>query len=47
MLTVIIDAHRGGGIKVDPPSKIFAKLVNKSAIKPQKVYSPPKIVKPL
>jgi hypothetical protein len=36
-----IDAHRGGGgeggIKVYPPSKIFAKLVNKNAIKHQKV----------
>jgi hypothetical protein len=26
-----------GGIKVYPPSKIFAKLVNKNAIKHQKV----------
>jgi hypothetical protein len=24
------------GIKVDPPSKIFTKLVNKNAIKPEK-----------
>jgi hypothetical protein len=36
----LIDAHRegvgGGGIKVYPPSKIFAKLVNKYAIKTQK-----------
>ncbi len=34
-----IDAHRGGGwggIKVYPPSKFFAKLVNKNAIKHQK-----------
>jgi hypothetical protein len=31
-----IDAHRGGGIKVYPPSKIFAKLVNKNALKHQK-----------
>jgi hypothetical protein len=40
-----IDAHRRGGegegvrggIKVDPPSKIFVKLVNKNAIKPPKI----------
>jgi hypothetical protein len=25
-----------GGIKVDPSSKIFTKLVNKNAIKPEK-----------
>ena len=36
-----IDAHRGGeggegGIKVYPPSKFYAKLVNKNAIKHQK-----------
>jgi hypothetical protein len=37
-----IDAKREGG-KVDPPSKIFTKLVNKNNIKPQKcVPSPPK-----
>jgi hypothetical protein len=41
-----IDAHRGGeggegGIKVYPPSKIFAKLVNKNAIKHQKVVPSP------
>ena len=43
MLSPTIDAHRGGeggvrggGIKVYPPSKIFAKLVNKNAIKHQK-----------
>ncbi len=39
-----IDAHRGGwgGIKVYPPSKIFAKLVNKNAIKHQKGVPSPK-----
>jgi hypothetical protein len=26
----------GGGIKVDPPFKVFAKLVIKNAMKPQK-----------
>jgi hypothetical protein len=31
------------GIKVYPPSKFFAKLVNKNAIKHKKVYPPPKI----
>jgi hypothetical protein len=31
-----------GGIKVYPPSKIFAKLVNKNAIKHQKVVPSPK-----
>jgi hypothetical protein len=32
-----IDAHKkGGGIKVDPPSKIFTKLANTNTIKPQK-----------
>jgi hypothetical protein len=36
-----IDAHRGGGIKVYPSSKIFAKLVNKNAIKHQKVAPSP------
>jgi hypothetical protein len=41
------DAHRGkgggrGGIKVYPPSKIFAKLVNKNAIKHQKGAPSPK-----
>jgi hypothetical protein len=53
MLKVIIDAQRGGGmmqrgggIKVDPPSKIFAKLVNKSAIKPQKCTLHPKLSNP-
>jgi hypothetical protein len=30
-----------GGIKVYPPSKIFAKLVNKNAIKHQKVVPSP------
>jgi hypothetical protein len=37
---------RGGGvegIKVYPPSKIFAKLVNKNAIKHQKCDPSPKI----
>ncbi len=45
-----IDAHRGGGgeggeggIIVYPPSKIFAKLVNKNAIKHQKGVPSPKI----
>jgi hypothetical protein len=33
---------RGGGIKVYPPSKIFAKLVNKNAIKHQKGVPSPK-----
>jgi hypothetical protein len=46
-----IDAHRSGvegGIKVYPPSKIFAKLVNKNAIIHQKgVPSPKKISQPL
>jgi hypothetical protein len=28
--------HKGGGIKVYPPSKIFAKMFNKNAIKHQK-----------
>jgi hypothetical protein len=39
-----IDTHRGGegGIKVYPPSKIFAKLVNKNAIKHQKGVPSPK-----
>ena len=36
----VVSKHRctqgGGGIKVYPPSKIFAKLVNKNAIKHQK-----------
>jgi hypothetical protein len=31
-----IDAHRGGIKVYHPPSKIFAKLVNKNAIKYQK-----------
>ncbi len=35
------------GIKVYPPSKIFAKLVDKNAIKHQKVYPPPKFSQPL
>jgi hypothetical protein len=34
---------RGGGIKVDPLSKIHTKLVNKNAIKPKKVYPLQKI----
>ncbi len=46
---VAIDAHRGGGwwggIKVYPPSKIFARLVNKNAIKHQKVVPSPKNLK--
>jgi hypothetical protein len=33
---------RGGGIKVYPPSKNFAKLVNKNAIKHQKGVPFPK-----
>jgi hypothetical protein len=38
-----IDEHKSWvkGIKVDPPSKIFTKLVNKNAIKPEKVNLPP------
>jgi hypothetical protein len=32
-----------GGIKVYPPSKIFAKLVYKNAINTKKVYPPQKI----
>jgi hypothetical protein len=36
------------GKKVNPPSEIFAKLVNKKAIKPQKgVPSPQKLHNPL
>jgi hypothetical protein len=31
-----------GGLRVDPPSKIFTELVNVNAIKPQKVYPSPK-----
>jgi hypothetical protein len=30
------------GIKVYPPSNIFAKLVNKTAINTKKLYPPPK-----
>jgi hypothetical protein len=39
-----IDAHKkgGGGIKVDPPSKIFKKLSDTNTVKAQKVYPPPK-----
>jgi hypothetical protein len=37
------EGERGrGGIKVYPPSKIFAKLVNKNAIKHQKDIPSPK-----
>ncbi len=39
MLSSTIDAHRGGGwrgIKVYPPSNIYAKLDKKNAIKHQK-----------
>ena len=44
---LIIDAHRGceggeGGIKVYPPFKFFAKLVDKNAIKHQKGVPSPK-----
>jgi hypothetical protein len=53
-IPLIIDADRGGGegrrggIKVYPPSKIFAKLFNKNAIKHQKgVPSLPKFGKNL
>jgi hypothetical protein len=40
-LNPIIDAHGEGGggwrsIKVDPPAKMFTKLVSKNAIKPEK-----------
>jgi hypothetical protein len=43
-----IDAHKGvRGIKVDPPSKMFTKLVNKNAIKPKRgVPSPKKFAQP-
>ena len=34
--------RRGGGIKVDPPSKIFKKLSDTNTVKAQKVYPPPK-----
>jgi hypothetical protein len=37
-----IDAHKGGGIKVYPPSEIFSKLVNKNAIKHRKGVPSPK-----
>jgi hypothetical protein len=39
---ISIDAHRGGegGIKVYPPSKMFAKLVIKNAIKHQNFHNP-------
>ncbi len=46
----LFDAHREGvgGIKVYPPSEIFAKLVNKNAIKTPKRYTlPPKFSQPL
>jgi hypothetical protein len=39
-LVSVIDARRG--VKVDPPFKIFTKLVNKNAIKPQKGVPSPK-----
>jgi hypothetical protein len=46
-----IDAHRGsegGGIKVYPPSKILAKLVNKKCNKaPKRCTLPPKFSQPL
>jgi hypothetical protein len=46
---ITIDVHRGrgGGIKVYPSSEIFAKLVNKNAIKHQKgVPSPQNFYNP-
>ncbi len=37
-----VRGERGGGLKVYPPSKFFAKLVNKNAIKHQKGVPSPK-----
>jgi hypothetical protein len=40
----MVRRDRGEGIKCTlPPSFFFVKLVNKNAIKHQKVYPPPKI----
>jgi hypothetical protein len=48
-VVVFIDAHRGvRGMKVYPPSKMFAKLVNKNAIKHLNgIHSPKKFSQPL